>query len=102
MPNGVLADALTVRTEEWPEATGLVPKVHVALCGQPVTPKVTEPEKPPMELTPIVEVPDPPCGMENELGLADIPKSAVVTVTVNVVLWVRLELALSVPLTTTE
>jgi hypothetical protein len=49
----------------------------------------------------MVEVGESPGAMDAEVGLAEIEKSGAKTVTVNVVLWLRLELPLSVPLTVT-
>ena len=89
-----------VSTEEPDGVTGLAPNEQVALLGQ-ATVRFTELLKPFSAAREIVEVFDLPCVTENEVGLAEMEKSGTTTLTVNVVVWVRLESTLSTPCTVT-
>ncbi len=51
MPVGVVLAVATVRVEEPEPVTEAGLKLHVALEGQPVTPKLTVPLKPPEAVT---------------------------------------------------
>jgi hypothetical protein len=76
-----LAVVATVKVEfAEPFAGGVTDEgvtVHVAFDGQPETVSATELLNPKLEVTVIVEFPEPPCVSVNEVGLADIEKSGV-------------------------
>ena len=81
VPVGVPAVVVTVSVEVVkPFAGGVTDdgaNVHVVFAGQLATVSPTGLLNPDVEVTVIVEVPEPPCVSVNEAGLADIEKSGV-------------------------
>jgi len=79
--------AVVIVSIEVPEPVTLVGLSEAPRLGEAATARLTVPLKPPRELMVMVLLPELPCAIETDVGLAVIVKSW--TFTVTIVLWVR-------------
>jgi hypothetical protein len=98
----VLVEGATVSTLLPVGVTELVLNEQIAPAGQvDPTLSATGELNPLIEARLTVDVPEAPCSRETDVGLAEIEKSAALTVTAKVVVWVSAELTVSTPFTVT-